>query len=60
MSIIGYRLPKLIFDKLEEVGIQIHESRRCYPYFCAFDFKSYFEKKILPKGTTTNKLRFES
>lgn len=48
-----YEPSKTIFDKLEDIGITVDQSRRHYPYFAVFDCEAYLCQDNLPKQTKT-------
>ena len=43
-----YRNPKSIFQELQEVGVQVPDDLKIYPYKIVFDFESYFNKNGVP------------
>ena len=47
--------PTSIYEKLQEVGITLDESKSVYPYFCTFDAEVYISssKTELPKNSST-------
>ena len=44
---------KTLFEKLDDEGIYVDESRRHYPYFAVWDCEAYFCRDNLPKDTKT-------
>lgn len=49
----SYNVPETIFKKLSNVGVEVDESRKYYPYLAAFDCESYSDSSSLPKHTKT-------
>jgi len=48
-----YEPTKSVFDKLQDVGIVVDDSRKHYPYFAVFDCEAYLSPDDLPKRTKT-------
>ena len=45
-----YHNPYTIFEKLEQIGIQVPKQDRIYPYYACYDFKAYLYCDQLPEN----------
>ena len=52
-----YHNPYTIFEKLEQIGIQVPKQDRIYPYYACYDFEAYLHRVQLPENGP--KLLFE-
>ena len=48
-----YTAKQSIYDMLEEYGISVLESQRCYNFYCVFDFESLLRKSDVRAGKST-------
>ena len=53
-----YHNPHTIFEKLEQIGIQVPKQDRIYPYHACYDFEAYLRRDQLPENGP--KLLFEA
>ncbi|XP_038067357.1 uncharacterized protein LOC119737233 [Patiria miniata] len=56
----SYQLPLTIFDKLSEVGIDVEEDMKYYPYRATFDYECYFQSVSPSMRQRDAKLRWEA
>ena len=49
---------RTIFEKLEQIGIQVPKQDRIYPYYACYDFEAYLCRDQLPENGP--KLMFEA
>ena len=53
-----YHNPHTIFEKFEQIGIQVPKQDRIYPYYACYDFEAYLCRDQLPENGP--KLMFEA
>ncbi|XP_038066265.1 uncharacterized protein LOC119736293 [Patiria miniata] len=56
----SYQLPFTIFDKLSEVGIDVEEDMKYYPFRATFDYECYFQSVSPSMRQRDGKLRWEA
>ena len=51
----AYKAPCTVFDKMEEIGINVPKNNRVFPYFVCFDFEAILAKETV---NCTDKMKF--
>ena len=46
-----FKIPKTIFELLEEEGIRIPQDLKFFPFYATFDFECFFQDQTLPNHT---------
>ncbi|XP_071797162.1 uncharacterized protein [Asterias amurensis] len=56
----AYQLPLTVFDKLSELGVEVDDNMKYYPYRATYDFETYFHKLPQTDEDKEKKLRWEA